>query len=393
MSECTSSATRRRSSLPDEAASVFADHAAGAPLRPAVAAAMVAALNGGPPNPSGAHRAARSTAMVLDAARRRIADELGADAADVVLTGGGTESCALGLLGPRNPSAVCISAIEHVAVRRAAEVAAARRGVELIVLPVDSQGRFDLEAALALVPDGALVSVMAANNETGVIEPIAELSRALRADRSILLHCDAIAAAPFSSIAELWPYVDLLSIAGHKVGGPPGVGVLVASRDLDLEAIVPGGSQESGRRAGTQDVAGATGLAVALEEVARERQLGQIAELAHRRDVLAKALSSSPGVAITSDGADRLAGHLHLTLPGVRSEEVLVLLDRAGIAASAGAACASGAPETSQVLLAMGMDERRARSALRLTMGVSTTSAAWDRLAEVVPEVLSSLAR
>ena len=281
MLECTSSATRRRSSLPDEAASVFADHAAGAPLRPAVAAAMVAALNGGPPNPSGAHRAARSAAMVLDGARRRIADELGADAADVVLTGGGTESCALGLLGPRNPSAVCISAIEHVAVRRAAEVAAARRGVELIVLPVDSQGRFDLEAALALVPDGALVSVMAANNETGVIEPIAELSRALRADRSILLHCDAIAAAPFSSIAELWPDVDLLSIAGHKVGGPPGVGVLVASRDLDLEAIVPGGSQESGRRAGTQDVAGATGLAVALEEVARERQLGQIAELAH----------------------------------------------------------------------------------------------------------------
>ena len=378
--------------MPDRPAAVFADHAAGAPLRPNVAAVMAAALGDGAPNPSGAHRPARAAAAALDVARHAIAGSLGVEARSVVLTGGGTESCALALLGPRRPSAVCVSAVEHVAVRRSAEAAALRRSVPLIELPVDRDGMLDLDASLALVPDGALVSVMAANNETGVVQPVVELARRLRTDRSVVLHCDAIAAAPTRSLAELSDVVDLLSVAAHKVGGPPGVGVLVVAGDLDLEPLVPGGSQERGLRAGTQDVAGAAGLAAALAAVDEERGDGRVEALARRRDALGDLLEQVEGVAITAGGVDRLAGHLHLTLPGVRSEEVLMLLDRAGVAASAGAACASGAPQASRVLVAMGMDDRRARSAVRLTLGVDTSQEAWDRLGDVMVEVLGSLA-
>ena len=352
---------------------------------------MAAALGGGPPNPSGAHRAARHAAAVLDVARHEIAGALGVSPRHVVLTGGGTESCALALLGVRRPSAVCVSTIEHVAVRRSAEVAASRSGVALIELPVDADGQLDVDMALDLVPDGALVSVMAANNETGVVQPVGELARRLRADRQVVLHSDAIAAASTRSLVDVATSVDLCSIAAHKVGGPPGVGVLVVPEDLDLEPVIPGGAQERGLRAGTQDVAGAAGMAAALTATDRERREGAVEVLARRRDVLGHALARIEGVTITGARVDRLAGHLHLTFPGLRSEEALLLLDRSGVAASAGAACASGAPQASHVLLAMGMDEHRARSAIRLTLGVDTPEAAWDRLAIVLPEVLGSL--
>ena len=354
---------------------------------------MGAALDGGAPNPSGAHRQSRAAAAVLETARATIAERLGAEEGTVVLTRGGTESCALALLGPRHPTAICVSAIEHVAVRRAAEVGAARRGVPLIELPVDRDGRVDLDRVIELVPDGALVSVMAANNETGVVQPVVELTRRLRVDRSVMFHCDAIAAVPTSSVGDLVQCADLVSVAGHKVGGPPGVGVLLVPSALDLEPVIPGGSQERGLRAGTPDVAGAVGLAAALTAVAEERRDGRIEGLASRRDALCETLSAIEGVEITGRTVERLAGHVHLTASGVRSEEVLLLLDRAGIAASAGAACASGAPQASHVLVAMGMDEHRARSALRLTMGVETSESQWARLAEVVPEVLTSLLR
>jgi cysteine desulfurase len=353
---------------------------------------MIAALDGGAPNPSGAHRPARAAAASLDRSRRAIAASLGVDARSVILTGGGTESCAAGVLGPRRPTAVCVSAIEHVAVRRSAEVASARRGVPLIELAVGADGRIVLDQALDVIPDGALVSVMAANNETGVVQPVVELVERLREDREVIVHCDAIAAAPTRSLAEVAGCVDLLSMAAHKMGGPPGVGVLVVAGDLDLEPLVPGGSQERGLRGGTQDVAGAAGMAVALEAADGERLDGRVEALGRRRDALADDLEGIEGVVVTARGLDRLAGHLHLTLPGVRSEEVLVLLDRAGVAASAGAACASGAPQASRVLTAMGMDDLRARSALRLTLGTETSEEAWRRLAEVVPEVLASLA-
>ena len=354
---------------------------------------MASALGHGAPNPSGAHRPARAAAAALDAARRSIAGELAVDPDRVILTGGGTESCATAVLGVRNPSAVCLSTIEHVAVRRSAEVAAGRRGVPLIELPVDRDGRLDLERALELIPDGALVSVMAANNETGVVQPVVELARRLRVDRTVTLHSDAIAAAPMVSLAQVSEAVDLLSVAAHKVGGPPGVGVLVVASRLEIEPLVPGGTQERGLRAGTQDVAGAAGMAAALRAAGEEIRDGRVEQLAARRDDLADLLEGVDGVSVTARGVDRLAGHLHVTLPGVRSEEVLVLLDRAGVAASAGAACASGAPQSSRVLLAMGMDDRRARSALRLTMGATAPQSAWDRLAEILPEVLGSLAR
>ena len=355
---------------------------------------MAAALGGGPPNPSGAHRSARAAAAVLTDARKRIAVALGTESSKVVLTGGGTEACALGILGVRQPTAVCISAVEHIAVVRSAELAARRAGVDLIELDVDANGVLDLDGALDRVPDGALVAIMAANNETGAVQPIVDVARRLREGREVTIFCDAVAAAPTRQISELIDACDLVAIAGHKLGGPPGAGIVVADRPASLEPLIPGGDQEHGLRAGTQDVAAAVGLAAAIEAAIREIDDGSVAALAARRDRLASAvLEVIPEAAVTSVDADRLVGHLHLTVPGRRSEEILVLLDRHGVAASAGAACASGAPLASRVLLAMGIDEELARSALRLTLATSTSDDDVDRLAEVIPAVLRAAVR
>jgi cysteine desulfurase len=330
---------------------------------------------------------------VLEGAREQIAVALGVGPGELVLTGGGTESCNLGVFGPPAPSVICCSTVEHAAVRTAAKVAAAELGVEMVELPVDAQGVLDLDQALGLIPEGALVSVMAANNETGAIQPVAELRAALaREGREVILHCDAIAASPTMALDEIVGAADLISLAGHKLGGPASSGILVVKRGIQFRPRSFGGGQELERRAGTQDVAGALGMAVAIDEARREIASGSVEVLRSRRDRLQLRLTSEyPDLVIHASSAPRLAGHLHLSVPGCLSEELLVLLDRRGICASAGAACSSGAPQASHVLMAMGVSERVARGSLRLTLSVATSDEEVDRAAQLVSESIAAL--
>ena len=311
----------------------------------------------------------------------------------IVLTSGGTEADNLALFGSPRPTSVVISAIEHPGVTAAAAKLAANHGVDLVILAVDGEGRLDVAAAIERIDDGSLVSVMAANGETGVVQPVVELREALF-DRgiSVRFHSDAVAAASTHDLGGLVEAVDLVSIAGHKIGAPIGTGLLVADPDLGLTGMLVGGAQQRSRRAGTENVPGALALAVALEEVARELADGSVAKLAARRDLLATAIVQAvPGAAVTGAGADRLAGHLHLTFDGVRSEELLLLLDQAGVCAAAGSACSSGAPTASETLLAMGIDEQRARGALRLTLATSTTDEEVEAAATAVIRSVEAL--
>jgi len=360
---------------------VFFDHAAGSPLRSEVALAMDEAVRDLPPNPSGAHRLARATRAVLDEARERIAASVGVPASGVVLSASGTEANNLGILGCPSPRAVCISTIEHVAVREAATLVARRAGVELIELRVDDQGVLDLDAAIESIPDGALVAVMAANSETGAIQPLAALSGLLRDQRtSTNLHSDAVAAAPAGTLAAAVAAAGTTAIAAQKLGGPAGVAALFVADGQRLDAQLLGGGQELGRRSGTENVRGAVGLAAALSAVDDELRSGAIASLLVRRDSLERCIIDElDGIRIVSKATSRLPGHSLLLVEGCRSEELLILLDQAGICASAGSACASGAPQASRVLLAMGIDEMSARSALRLSLSTSSSDNDVDR--------------
>jgi len=373
---------------------VFLDHAAGSPLRPEVAAAMVEATAGLPPNPSGAHRLARQIRGVLEDARDRVAAIVGVTPREVVFTAGGTESCNVALASTPSATGIFVSAIEHAAVREPARTRAATIGMPLGVLRVTPDGTLDVDRALEQVTAGSLVSVMAANNETGAVQPVFELLSALGDRRTqIVVHSDAIAGAATEDLSALVAACDLVSVAAHKLGGPPGGGLLVARRSTTLSPILFGGGQEQGARPGTQDVAAAVGLAAALEAAAADRLDGSIDAMEARRDRLESGLMALSGVTVTAQGAPRLAGHCHVTIEGVRSEEILVLLDRAGICAAAGAACASGAPQASHVLVAMGIDERRARGSLRLTLAPSTTDADIDAALLAAESALNHLRR
>jgi cysteine desulfurase len=354
---------------------------------------MTNALVGLPPNPSGAHRLARATNAVLEDARETVATLLGTKPQNIVFTGGGTESCNLAMYGVASPTAVCVSAVEHLAVRQSARQRAHELGIDLIELPVHASGVLNLERAVELVPDGALVSLMAANNETGALQPVGELAKWLRQVRTdVVVHCDAIAAAPMLDLLEVVAACDLVSIAGHKLGGPPGTAVLVVDGTTRIHPRIVGGGQELERRAGTQDVAGAVGVAVALELVRQELDAGVIAGVTTRRDQLQAAIVSSfPQVRVFARDVPRLAGHLMIGVPGARSEELLMLLDQRGVCASAGAACSSGAPQASNVLLNMGVSQEEARGALRLTMSTQTSEIELDRATEVLLETLDRL--
>lgn len=384
---------QRPSLSPEQSPSIFFDHAAGSPLRGDVAQAMAEALVGLPPNPSGAHRLARRTQGVLEDARESIANALAVDPREVVITGGGTESCNLGIFGVPSPTAICISAVEHVAVREAAVAAGAALGVEVIELAVDRDGVIDVHKAVTVIPDGALVSVMAANNETGAIQPIAALRKALRhAPRTVIMHCDAVAASPTMALDEIIASCDLISLAGHKLGGPPSCGILIVKSGTPFRPRALGGGQELERRAGTQDVAGVVGMAQAISDVHFEIETGAVESLRKRRDRLqALILDAHPTVRVHSQRVDRLAGHLHMSVPGVVSEDLLMLFDQQGLCASAGAACASGAPRASHVLIAMGVSEDDARGAFRLTLALSNSDEEVDRAGEVVIRSISRL--
>lgn len=378
-----------------DAACLYFDHAASAPRRAEVFEAMSPWVFGVVGNPTGSHHAARAARTALDDAREEVAELTGSIPGGVVFTAGGTESCNLAVFGVAadrarrgRPARLVVSAIEHHAVADAA--ARLARGllattVECVTLPVTPSGVVDLERSGELLDGAHLVSVMTANNEVGTVQPIAQLAAlAKEASPDVVVHTDAIAAAPWLDLREAALGADLVSICAHKLGGPVGSGALCLRRELPLAPLVVGGGQERGRRAGTQDVAAAVGLATALRCAARDRTRA-VACTATRRDHLAALLLAHvPGTTLTAADAPRLPGTCHVTIEGIASEELVFLCDEAGLCVSAASSCASGAAQHSHVLAAMGMDERRARGSLRLTLGEETTDEEVERAAAIV---------
>lgn len=340
----------------------YLDHAATSPVRPEVRAAYLDALDGLGGNPSGAHAGARAARRRLDDARDSVAASLGCRPGEVVFTSGGTEADNLAVLGFDGP--VACSAVEHHAVLDATVKSGG------VVVPVELDGRVKLEH----LPATGLVSVLAVNNETGVVGDLAAVRAAAP---GVVLHSDAVQAPRWLDVAAL-SVCDLVSVSGHKLGAPVGIGALVVRGPVALDARQVGGGQERERRAGTADVAGAAALARALELAGAERS-EVVERVGALRDRLVAGLRAGvPGVVETAAGAPRAAGWAHVCVPGVESEALLFLLDREGVAASAASSCASGAQQSSHVLAAMGVPAALARGAVRFTLGPSTTAAEVD---------------
>jgi len=372
----------------------YLDHAATSPLRAEAFSAMQPWLTERFGNPSGAHSVARAARTAIDDARDQIAGWVGVDPGGVIFTGGGTEADNLAILGTvaarRGP--VVTTAIEHHAV----VAAAAAAGIEVRVVPVDADGVVDLEAlAAAVTRDVTVVSVMLVNNEVGTIQPLQQVLDVVRRRApAAALHTDAVQAAPWMDVAAAASGYDLISVSAHKLGGPQGVGVL-AWRERDgapgLHAIVHGGGQERERRSGTHNVAGIVGMVAAWQAVAAQRDESAERVAALRDRLVDELVAAVPGMVETGSRATKIPGNAHCCFDGVESEALVVLLDDAGVCASAGSACASGATEPSHVLAAMGVAPALAAGALRCSLGAATTAADIDLALKVIPDAVAQL--
>ena len=343
-------------------------------------------------NPTASHRRGRQARQALDEARGIIGDALGFERGEVVFTGGGTESDNLAVGRDHQPGTVLVGATEHPAVLEPARVQGAG------IIGVDRAGVVDLDHLDRLIEVAAqrgapveLVSVMTVNNETGVVQPIAELIERVRlAAPQAAIHTDAVQALPWLDLAEALADVDLVSITGHKIGGPQGVGAIAIRSGKEPQPLLVGGGQERERRAGTQNVAGIVGFAEAVRCTVADRadRLARIDRLATRLlDGLAGAIS---GVEPTVPRPLRVPGIVHVCMPGVDSESLLFLLDEQGMACSAASSCASGAQGASHVLTAMGVDASD-RAPLRLSLGWSTTDDDIDKALTLITGAVGAL--
>ncbi len=345
-------------------------------------------------NPSSLHAEGREARALLDDARRRVAISLGVAANEIAFTSGGTESDNLAIAGvmeaATRPAHVVSSAIEHSAVLGSLD-RLKEAGIETTRLSVDGDGLVDVgRFEAALKPETRLASIAYANNEIGTVQPIAELARIAR-QRGVLFHSDAVAAAGWLPMEIAALGVDLLSLSAHKFGGPKGAGLLYVRRGVPIAPQLRGGGQEFGRRAGTEDLLGIVGLAAALELAIRD-QVVETARVAALRDRLEGAiLASIPGVRVAGGGAPRVANILNVGFAGVDSAALLIALDLAGIAVSAGSACASGAPEPSHVLAALEIGPQWQRGAVRFSLGHATSASEIERAIELLPDVVAGL--
>jgi cysteine desulfurase len=362
---------------------VYLDHAATTPMRPDAVEAMLPFLAESYANPSGSHRFAREARRAIDEARDVVAGAIGCLPGEVVFNGGGTEgdnTAIRGAIERRGGVAVC-SAAEHHAVLHCVEHEKGR------VVGVDSTGAVDLadlERVLRDESNVSVVSVMAVNNETGTITDLRAVSRIVRSlAPGALLHTDAVQAACWLDLREIWPLVDAMALSAHKFGGPKGVGVLAVRAGSDVAPLILGGGQERDRRSGTHNVAGIVALARALESTDRERA-SECARVGALRETLVSRVAMAGGVHRTVPADRAVPGVAHVCIADVESEALLYLLDEGGVCASAASACASGAMEPSHVLAAMGVERGLATGALRMSLGHTTAGADIDEAAAVV---------
>lgn len=378
---------------------VYLDHAATTPVLPAAATALAEALAAAG-NPSSLHASGRAARRTVEESRERLAAALGARPSEVVLTSGGTEADNLAVQGlfrarraadPRRRR-VLVSAVEHHAVLDPAAWLADHEGAVAVLLPVDGEGVLDLDALhaeLAARPDEvALISVMWANNEVGALQPLADVVDAARA-HGIPVHADAVQAVGQVPVDFAASGLDAMTVTAHKVGGPVGIGALLARRGLPLEPVLHGGGQERGVRSGTLSAPLAASFAVAVETAVAERSSFAARVGALRDRLVAGVRDTVPGATLRGpDSGRRLPANAHLTFAGCEGDSLLYLLDAAGVEVSTGSACQAGVPEPSHVLLAMGIGEDEARGALRFSFGHTSTDADVDRVLQVLPGVV-----
>jgi len=374
---------------------IYLDHNATTPVRPEVLEAMLPYFGEHYGNASSVHAFGQDAKGAMEEARGQVAKFLNASAGEIVFTGGGTESDNMGVLGAARMLApkgrhVVVSAIEHEAVRHAAD-ALEEEGFSVTRVPATASGVVDpASVEQALRPDTILVSIMAANNETGVIQPSAEIG-AIAAARGIAYHIDAVQAAGKIPIdVQAWQ-ATLATIAGHKFYGPKGVGALYVKRGFRTSPLYFGGEHERGRRAGTENVPAIVGLGMAAQ-LAQAELAEKPAAIAALRDRMEEGLLASvPQVVRHGTGAPRVCNTSHLSFAGAEGEHLVLSLDMKGFACSAGSACKAGSSHPSHVLLGMGVPANIAQSAVRFSLGRSTTSADVDRVLEVVPDVVKKL--
>ena len=380
---------------------VYMDHAGTTPMAPEVLRAMTPYFTQLFGNPSSIHTVGQEARYALDDARERVARVLNCRPREVVFTGGGTESDNAAIVGvatalQETGKHIVTSSVEHHAVLHTCQHLESL-GFEVTYLPVDSDGIVQPDAVLgAITPQTTLVSVMYANNEIGVVNPIPQISAAVKSraselSRTILLHTDAVQAAGYLDLDVRKLGVDLLSLSGHKFHGPKGTGVLFIRRGAPFLPYILGGGQERERRSGTENIPGIVGLSVALETANGQRETNSRHCAALRDRIVQQVLERVPGSRLNGHSTQRLPNNANFSFSGIEGEPILLGLDMAGIAASSGSACSSGSLEPSHVLLALGQSAEVARGSLRLTLGKDNTEEEVDYLLEVLPDLVERL--
>jgi cysteine desulfurase len=382
----------------------YLDHAATTPLLDCAREAMIGALSH-TGNASSLHAAGRAARRRVEESRETIAGALGVTPSEVIFTAGGTEADNLAIKGlwwarsAEDPARcrVLASRIEHHAVLDPVHWLGEHEGAEVVWIDVDAEGRVDVDqirAELDAYPaQTALVAVMWANNEVGTVQPIGQIAAAC-AEAGVPLHVDGVQAVGSIPLDATLP--DSLAISAHKLGGPLGVGALVARRGLELTPLTHGGGQERQVRSGTLDVPALVGFAAAVDHVLGDVAGRSARTAALRDDLFARVLDLAPNAIVNGalGGMDaRLPGNAHMSFPGCESDALLMLLDAAGVEVSMGSACSAGVPEPSHVLLAMGIDPVRARSSLRFSLGHTSTRAEVDALVAALPSALARAGR
>jgi cysteine desulfurase len=379
-------------------APVYLDHSATTPVRAEVFAAMEPFYGPKFGNPSSIHRWGREARAALDEARERLAATLGAQTDEIVFTSGGTESDNLAILGSwrllreKGKRAVVATPIEHKAVIAAAHQAA-HEGAEERILAVDGAGLVRDESFDALVRDDVTIcSIMWVNNEIGTVQPIAELAGRAKA-RGVIFHTDAVQAFGHIPVSAKTAPFDMLSLSGHKIGAPKGIGAIYIRRGTFVEPLQFGGSQNRGVRPGTENVAAAVALARAAELAVDELET-EMPRLERLRDHLQRELETRiPDAVIHAAGAPRAPHILNISVPGTDSESMLMALDMSGVACSSGSACQSGTVDPSHVLEALGVPRELAIAAVRMSLGSLTTDACIERVVQLFPALISKARR
>jgi len=374
---------------------VYLDYAATTPLDSRVLESMLPYFSEDFGNPSSVHGFGQRAEAALEDARQRMAEFLNASPDEIIFTSGGTESDNLALRGAalaareqRGASHILISPVEHDAIAKTAAQLAEKFGFEVEHLPVDEFGMaHPNEVASRLRPETALVSIILGNNEIGTINPISQIAAICR-ERGVLLHSDAVQSGAYLQLDAQKLGIDLLSIGAHKFYGPKGVGVLYVRGGTSVITTQTGGGHESGRRAGTPNVAYIVGMAKAFE-LAQSELNQRTARLSKVRDrIVERVLASIPDSRLTGHPEHRLANHASFVFKGVDGNALLMLLDDAGFACSSGSACKTGDPEPSEVLLALGLTPEWALGSLRVTLGVQTTDEDVDAFLAALPQLV-----